>query len=105
MTAADLEGLSEDERLRLVRLHRIDPVTAACELLRLKAETARRQADAERQRASEERNARRRLEITAPSLSAEDHADIRRVMLAQGLDPVSAAVEVGRQRRAARDKQ
>jgi hypothetical protein len=98
MTAADLESLTESDRLRIGRLHRVDPVTAECELMRLKAEAARQLADAERQRASEEKDARRRLEMTAPSLSADDHAAIRRLMVEQGLDPVSAAVEVGRQR-------
>jgi len=105
MTAADLEGLSENEALRLVRLHRIDPVAATLERLRLKAEAARHVADTERRQASEERDARRRLETTAPGLSAEDHVDIRRVMLTQGLDPFAAAVEVGRQRAAEKDAQ
>lgn len=97
----DFTGLPDADVLRLLRLRKLDIVLFTSELARCRAaaETARI-ASEQRQRVSDERNARRQLETTAPGLSAEDHLAIREVMLARKCDQFQAAVIVGEQRAA-----
>jgi hypothetical protein len=102
MTADDLVGLPDADQWRLLKLHRIDPRTAESELIRLKAEIARREADAKR---SAEHAARRTLETIAPTLSTDDHMAIRAVMLERRCDVFEAASIVGQQRAADRGEQ
>jgi hypothetical protein len=95
MTADDLSGLPDSEQWRLLKLFRIDARTAESELIRIRADIARRQSDARR---SAEHATRRTLETTAPNLSAEDYAALRAVMLERKCDVFEASVIVGEQR-------
>lgn len=92
----DFTGFRDADILRLMRWRYSDFDMYTSELRRLQAEAQR--TATERQRASDARNARRTLETIAPTLSAEDRAELCDVMLKTGCNPFEAAVEVGRRR-------
>jgi hypothetical protein len=97
--------MSEAQVVQLSRLRHLDYGSFVSALIMARADARRAQVAAATDAASRDRMVRRTIERTAPGLTAEDFADLHKVMTERRCSGIEAAAIVGAQRAAAKAEQ
>jgi hypothetical protein len=97
--------LPENVVITLGRLRHLDRGSFESALMLARADARRAQVAEAAEATRQHRENHRGIARTAPTMTADDHRDIERVMAEMRVDAIAAAAEVGRRRLAKADQQ